>query len=153
MFLYGASSAMEHCRVDTYFVQGPSSQKICWQFFFLQRARQQYDTVSLGEGPEEATKEKEEREKEFFFGICQSHPECKDEGRALTGLRARPLHTATSLPENLSSVNLRLMIPVAEDTLAERLRRRPAKPMGSPRVGSNPTGVVCCAASALFREF
>ena len=29
------------------------------------------------------------------------------------------------------------------DTLAEWLRRRPAKPMGSPRVGSNPTGVVC----------
>jgi hypothetical protein len=29
----------------------------------------------------------------------------------------------------------------AEDTLAERLRRRPAKPMGFPRVGSNPTGV------------
>ena len=29
------------------------------------------------------------------------------------------------------------------DTLAERLGRRPAKPMGSPRVGSNPTGVVC----------
>ena len=29
-----------------------------------------------------------------------------------------------------------------DDTLAERLRRRPAKPMGSPRVGSNPTGVV-----------
>ena len=28
------------------------------------------------------------------------------------------------------------------DTLAEWLRRRPAKPMGSPRVGSNPTGVV-----------
>ena len=27
------------------------------------------------------------------------------------------------------------------DTLAERLRRRPAKPMGSARVGSNPTGV------------
>ena len=27
------------------------------------------------------------------------------------------------------------------DTLAEWLRRRPAKPMGSPRVGSNPTGV------------
>ena len=33
----------------------------------------------------------------------------------------------------------------AEDTLAERLRLRPAKPMGSPRVGSNPTGVDCCA--------
>ena len=30
----------------------------------------------------------------------------------------------------------------AEDTLAEWSRRRPAKPMGSPRVGSNPTGVV-----------
>ena len=28
-----------------------------------------------------------------------------------------------------------------EDTLAEWLRRRPAKPVGSARVGSNPTGV------------
>ena len=28
------------------------------------------------------------------------------------------------------------------DTLAEWLRRRPAKPVGSARVGSNPTGVV-----------
>ena len=27
------------------------------------------------------------------------------------------------------------------DTLAEWLRRRPAKPVGSARVGSNPTGV------------
>ena len=34
----------------------------------------------------------------------------------------------------------------AQDTLAERLRRRPAKPMGSPRVGSNPTGVAGVAA-------
>ena len=33
------------------------------------------------------------------------------------------------------------LIDCAEDTLAERLRRRPAKPTGSPRVGSNPTGV------------
>ena len=32
-----------------------------------------------------------------------------------------------------------------KDTLAERLRRRPAKPMGSPRVGSSPTGVVLAA--------
>ena len=31
---------------------------------------------------------------------------------------------------------------VGMDTLAEWLRRRPAKPMGSPCVGSNPTGVV-----------
>ena len=35
--------------------------------------------------------------------------------------------------------------PRAHDTLAEWSRRRPAKPMGSPRVGSNPTGVVVCA--------
>ena len=28
------------------------------------------------------------------------------------------------------------------DTVAERLRRRPAKPLGSARVGSNPIGVV-----------
>ena len=35
----------------------------------------------------------------------------------------------------------RLRASCAQDTLAERLRRRPAKPMGSPRVGSNPTGV------------
>ena len=48
--------------------------------------------------------------------------------------------------------------------MAERLRRRPAKPMGCPRVGSNPTGVVwhslvfcmyhpmstCCKPSILF---
>ena len=31
----------------------------------------------------------------------------------------------------------------ANDTLAEWSRRWPAKPMGTPRVGSNPTGVVC----------
>ena len=34
------------------------------------------------------------------------------------------------------------------DTLAEWLRRRPAKPMGSPRVGSNPTGVALWRAIA-----
>ena len=34
------------------------------------------------------------------------------------------------------------------DTLAEWLRRRPAKPMGSPRAGSNPTGVAGVAAPA-----
>ena len=31
---------------------------------------------------------------------------------------------------------------ITEDTLAEWLRRRPAKPLGFARVGSNPTGVV-----------
>ena len=30
---------------------------------------------------------------------------------------------------------------MVKDTLAEGLRRRPAKPVGSARVGSNPTGV------------
>ena len=35
----------------------------------------------------------------------------------------------------------KFVIPAdAQDTLAEQLRRRPAKPIGSPRVGSNPTG-------------
>ena len=43
---------------------------------------------------------------------------------------------------------------LAEDTLAERLRRRPAKLMGSPRVGSNPTGVDSCREHAIFgKEF
>ena len=36
----------------------------------------------------------------------------------------------------------------AQDTLAEWLRRRPAKPMGSPRVGSNPTGVASACQSS-----
>ena len=38
------------------------------------------------------------------------------------------------------------------DTLAERLRRRPAKPMGSPCVGSNPTGVVVAFVRSLRRR-
>ena len=38
---------------------------------------------------------------------------------------------------------------VRNDTLAEWLRRRPAKPMGSPRVGSNPTGVALHIATAV----
>ena len=38
---------------------------------------------------------------------------------------------------------------VRNDTLAEWLRRRPAKPMGSPRVGLNPTGVALPTASAI----
>ena len=37
---------------------------------------------------------------------------------------------------------------LVRDTLAERLRRRPAKLMGSPRVGSNPTGVAGVAVPA-----
>ena len=38
---------------------------------------------------------------------------------------------------------------MSTDTLAEWLRRRPAKPMGSPRVGSNPTGVDWLAAELM----
>ena len=41
--------------------------------------------------------------------------------------------------------------PRCNDTLAERLRRRPAKPMGSPRVGSNPTGVDICPTTGEVR--
>ena len=38
---------------------------------------------------------------------------------------------------------------VRNDTLAEWLRRRLAKPMGSPRVGSNPTGVALPIANGI----
>ena len=58
--------------------------------------------------------------------------------------------------ETASCATIMASFGFADDTLAERLRRRPAKPMGSPRVGSNPTGVVSgvavvipCAANAL----
>ena len=40
----------------------------------------------------------------------------------------------------------------SQDTLAEWLRRRPAKPMGSPCVGSNPTGVVVAFVRSLRRR-
>jgi hypothetical protein len=54
--------------------------------------------------------------------------------------------------ETASCATIMASFGFADDTLAERLRRRPAKPMGSPRVGSNPTGVVffcgCCPAPA-----
>ena len=46
----------------------------------------------------------------------------------------------TRQPGNIKRIDF--IIDRTSDTLAERLRRRPAKPMGSPRVGSNPTGVV-----------
>ena len=53
-------------------------------------------------------------------------------------------HATTAAPAvNLMQNRLAQQLPpLAEDTLAERLRRWPAKPMGSPRVGSSPTGVV-----------
>ena len=51
----------------------------------------------------------------------------------------RPLANPTHSPQKES---VQSYLEYTKDTLAERLRRRPAKPMGSPRVGSNPTGVV-----------
>ena len=57
-------------------------------------------------------------------------------GRART-LRAKCTH---SVGANDAAFKL-TYIEGAKDTLAERLRRRPAKLMGSPRVVSNPTGV------------
>ena len=44
-------------------------------------------------------------------------------------------------PESLHARATSVDSVMSTDTLAEWLRRRPAKPMGSPRVGSNPTGV------------
>ena len=41
----------------------------------------------------------------------------------------------------------------AEDILAERPRRRPGKPMGFPRVGSNPTGVAIACLWLLSTAF
>ena len=40
-----------------------------------------------------------------------------------------------------NSANKNYKFCSSSDTLAEWLRRRPAKPMGSPRAGSNPAGV------------
>ena len=58
------------------------------------------------------------------------------EGSAINGSLA-------CLPASLPLLLLRMnLVPTTlQDTLAEWLRRRPAKPMGSPCVGSNPTGV------------
>ena len=47
----------------------------------------------------------------------------------------------------------KLATPQAEDTLAEWLRRRPAKPMGSPSVGSNPrpgVGIFGCSVACPY---
>ena len=57
--------------------------------------------------------------------------------------------TWPTLRMNVPSICMWMFVLVCADvdTLAEQLRRRPAKPMESPRVGSNLTGVVF----ALFR--
>ena len=59
-------------------------------------------------------------------------------GKALQNEAAWHTHIAA---REVSGASADHIYRKAEDTLAERLRRRPAKPMGSPRVGSNPTGV------------
>ena len=64
----------------------------------------------------------------------------KTRGEAEDTCPSPPSYEPRTLAEELSSVVL--------STLAERLRRPPAKPMGSPRVGSSPTGAVSCPASA-----
>ena len=96
----------------------------------------------------------------FFGERAKSHREWKRQdtrrgGREDTGRGGRympspPSYEPRKLTEELSSVVLGLLTYGAEDTLAERLRRRPAKLMGPPRVGSNPTGVVSCPACACY---
>ena len=49
-----------------------------------------------------------------------------------------PLFPCVLFPRRISGC---VGVLLANDTLAEWLRRRPAKPVGSARVGSNPTGV------------
>ena len=67
--------------------------------------------------------------------LCHSHThKHRGQGPGRDRLASKGQRHRAALP-NLATTH-------AEDTLAEWLRRRPAKPMGSPRVGSNPTGVV-----------
>ena len=63
--------------------------------------------------------------------------------RVVLGIRGHPRARRSQLSTSATQSKLlrSRVISVFNDTLAERLRRRPAKPMGSPRVGSNPTGV------------
>ena len=57
--------------------------------------------------------------------------------RCSSGTRRAPTQALRSL-----SCFMDTLMQCSKDTLAEWPRRPPAKPMGSPRVGSNPTGVV-----------
>ena len=61
---------------------------------------------------------------------------------------SRLLHTPTKIANIFYESNIKqsfydYCLLSCKDTLAEWLRRRPAKPMGSPRVDSTPTGVDC----------
>ena len=93
----------------------------------------------------------------FFF--LAAHAGNRTQGTSMGGLYvATTLHARMQLDNRRAPNCKRLMLHFAsgaqrssspteklthpDDTLAEWLRRRPAKPMGSPCVGSNPTGVV-----------
>ena len=99
----------------------------------------------------------------FFF--LAAHAGNRTQGTSMGGLYvATTLHARMQLDNRRAPNCKRLMLHFAsgaqrssspteklthpDDTLAEWLRRRPAKPMGSPCVGSNPTGVVLHLQSA-----
>ena len=88
--------------------------------------------------------------------VLRSH-RTENEGPELHLLRAAPLAELTSWSTLKVSAPLFVIfgffcISGDIDTLAERLRRRPANPTGSPRVGSNPTGVVLILFSFVARS-
>ena len=77
--------------------------------------------------------------------VSTSGPDCNKLGKVtkLGFLCIWLAYPSAHTPYHLGSTSqCRHFDMATNDTLAERLRRRPAKPMGSPRVGSNPTGVV-----------
>ena len=95
--------------------------------------------------------------------IAFAHAGNRTQGTSMGGLYvATTLHARMQLDNRRAPNCKRLMLHFAsgaqrssspteklthpDDTLAEWLRRRPAKPMGSPCVGSNPTGVVFASA-------
>ena len=80
--------------------------------------------------------------------VCCHYTTCAHATRKnWKGARVFPLRSARN---KYNSYTLQRTHP--DDTLAEWLRRRPAKPMGSPCVGSNPTGVVCPRMHARRRD-
>ena len=78
--------------------------------------------------------------------VCCHYTTCAHATRKnWKGARVFPLRSARN---KYNSYTLQRTHP--DDTLAEWLRRRPAKPMGSPCVGSDPTGVVCMHCCDVF---
>ena len=62
---------------------------------------------------------------------------------------AANVNTANLYNQNHKNCLSSVLKCLSSDTLAEWLRRRPAKPMGSPRAGSNPAGVALEIRSSL----